>query len=182
MSDIFHEVEEEVRREHYEKLWKKYGNYVIAVASVLVLGVAYGWKLGAASMLLYLAEGAIGLPVFSGTPERGIGLAYMMGPTGGYLAGFLVAAIVTGAMADRGMARSLPSLLVLMLTRNSFNDSSKATHALGEFSFVIACAGAGARAFSVMTTSFSTASWSRLKSTAVFSRTRTMRTRCSHSM
>ena len=40
MSDIFHEVEEEVRREHYEKLWKKYGNYVIAVASVLVLGVA----------------------------------------------------------------------------------------------------------------------------------------------
>ena len=83
---------------------------------VLMISASCGMRMGAAVVLGYLLEGAMGLPVFADTPERGIGLAYMMGPTGGYLAGFLVAAIVTGAMADRGMARSLPSLLVLMLT------------------------------------------------------------------
>ena len=73
---------------------------------VLVLGMAYGWKLGAATMLLYLAEGAIGLPVFAGTPERGIGVAYMAGPTGGYLAGFLAGAVLCGWLAQRGWDRS----------------------------------------------------------------------------
>ena len=52
---------------------------------VLTLGMAYGWRLGGATLALYLAEGAIGLPVFAGTPEKGIGLVYMMGGTGGYL-------------------------------------------------------------------------------------------------
>ncbi|HYG56017.1 MAG TPA: biotin transporter BioY [Burkholderiales bacterium] len=73
---------------------------------VLVLGMAYGWKLGAATMLLYLAEGALGLPVFAGTPERGIGIAYMVGPTGGYLAGFVAGAILCGWLAERGWDRS----------------------------------------------------------------------------
>ncbi len=59
---------------------------------VLALGMAYGWRLGGATLLLYLAEGATGLPVFAGTPEKGIGLAYMLGGTGGYLAGFVLAA------------------------------------------------------------------------------------------
>jgi len=68
---------------------------------VLLLGVAYGWRLAAATVLLYLAEGAIGLPVFAGTPARGIGLAYMVGPTGGYLVGFLAAAVIAGATAER---------------------------------------------------------------------------------
>jgi len=53
---------------------------------VLVLAMAYGWRLGGATMLLYLAEGALGLPVFAGTPEKGVGFAYMMGPHGCYLA------------------------------------------------------------------------------------------------
>jgi biotin transport system substrate-specific component len=73
---------------------------------VLVLGTAFGWRLGAATMALYLAEGAIGLPVFAGTPERGIGLAYMAGPTGGYLAGFVAAAALCGWLAARGWDRS----------------------------------------------------------------------------
>jgi len=73
---------------------------------VLVLGCAYGWKLGAATMALYLLEGALGLPVFSGTPERGIGLAYMAGPTGGYLAGFVAGAALCGWLAERGWDRS----------------------------------------------------------------------------
>jgi biotin transport system substrate-specific component len=74
---------------------------------VLVLGMAFGWKLGAATMALYLAEGALGLPVFSGTPERGIGLAYMAGPTGGYLAGFVAGAALCGWLAGRGWDRSI---------------------------------------------------------------------------
>jgi biotin transport system substrate-specific component len=73
---------------------------------VLVLAMAYGWRLGGATMLLYLAEGALGLPVFAGTPEKGVGLAYMMGPTGGYLAGFVLATIVAGMLAERGWDRS----------------------------------------------------------------------------
>ncbi|MFO0293042.1 MAG: biotin transporter BioY [Rhodospirillales bacterium] len=72
---------------------------------VLVLGVAYGSRLGAATVALYLLQGAAGLPVFADTPERGIGLAYMTGPTGGYLAGFLVAAWVAGAIGQGSVVR-----------------------------------------------------------------------------
>lgn len=72
---------------------------------VLVLAMTYGWRLGGATMLLYLAEGALGLPVFAGTPEKGIGLAYMMGPTGGYLAGFVLATLAAGKLAERGWDR-----------------------------------------------------------------------------
>jgi biotin transport system substrate-specific component len=68
---------------------------------VLVVGAAYGARLGAATVTLYLAEGAAGLPVFAG----GGGLAYMAGPTGGYLVGFLAAAAVIGWLAERGFDR-----------------------------------------------------------------------------
>jgi biotin transport system substrate-specific component len=63
---------------------------------VLVIGIGFGWKLGLATISLYLFEGIIGLPVFSGTPEKGIGLVYFTGPTMGYLLGFLVAVYVSG--------------------------------------------------------------------------------------
>jgi biotin transport system substrate-specific component len=82
---------------------------------VLVLGAAYGWRLAAVTVLAYLAQGAVGIPVFAGTPEKGIGLAYMMGPTGGYLIGFLVAAIVVGLLAERGFDRSPFLLFAAML-------------------------------------------------------------------
>lgn len=67
----------------------------------LLIGLAYGFPLGFATVLLYLAEGAVGLPVFAGTPEKGIGLAYLLGPTGGYLIGFALAAAITGWVAER---------------------------------------------------------------------------------
>lgn len=74
--------------------------------AVLVIGMAFGWRLGSATVILYLAQGAMGLPVFAGTPEKGIGLAYMAGPTGGYLVGFVLAAALVGYLAERGWDRS----------------------------------------------------------------------------
>ena len=73
--------------------------------ATLVIGMAYGWRLAGVTILLYLAEGALGLPVFSGTPERGIGLAYMTGPTGGFLLGFALAAVAAGWLAEQGWDR-----------------------------------------------------------------------------
>jgi biotin transport system substrate-specific component len=85
---------------------------------VLMIGMVYGWKLGAATILLYLMEGAFGLPVFSGTPERGIGIAYMVGPTGGYLLGFLFAAALVGWLAERGWGHNFISTFGAMLLGN----------------------------------------------------------------
>lgn len=73
---------------------------------VLVLGMMLGSRLGALAVLCYLGQGMLGLPVFAGTPEKGLGLAYMAGPTGGYLVGFVAAAYVTGWFAERGFDRS----------------------------------------------------------------------------
>jgi biotin transport system substrate-specific component len=86
--------------------------------AVLVIGAAFGWRLGAATVALYLLEGALGLPVFAGTPEKGIGLAYMMGPTGGYLAGYVLAAALTGALAERGWDRRFASTAAAMVLGN----------------------------------------------------------------
>ena len=63
---------------------------------VLLFGIIFGWKLGVATILLYLFEGIIGLPVFAGTPEKGIGLLYFTGPTMGYLIGFIPAVFFAG--------------------------------------------------------------------------------------
>jgi biotin transport system substrate-specific component len=86
--------------------------------AVLGLGMAYGWRLAFATLLLYLAQGAFGLPVFAGTPEKGIGLAYMMGPTGGYLLGFLLAATLCGWLAERGWDRNVATTALAMLLGN----------------------------------------------------------------
>lgn len=85
---------------------------------VLALGMAYGHRLAVATLLLYLAEGLAGLPVFAGTPEKGIGLAYMAGTTGGYLIGFLLAAAACGWLADRGWAKNVATTAVAMLIGN----------------------------------------------------------------
>lgn len=82
--------------------------------AVLLIAAAFGSRLGAATMALYLVEGALGLPVFAGTPAHGIGLAYMVGPTGGYLVGYVAAAYAVGFFAERGADRSVPRLLGAM--------------------------------------------------------------------
>ena len=63
---------------------------------VLLIGICFGWKLGIATISLYIFEGVIGLPVFSGTPEKGMGIVYFTGPTMGYLIGFIVAGFLAG--------------------------------------------------------------------------------------
>ena len=63
---------------------------------VLFLGISFGYKIGLATVSLYLFEGIIGLPVFSNSPEKGVGLIYFTGPTMGYLIGFLGATFLAG--------------------------------------------------------------------------------------
>ena len=83
--------------------------------AVLAIGMTYGTRLGGATVLGYLGAGAAGAPVFAG----GAGIAYMMGPTGGYLLGFFVAAIVLGALAERGWTRSMITTAAAMVLGNA---------------------------------------------------------------
>ena len=83
--------------------------------AVLVIGMAFGWKLGTATVMLYLIEGALGLPVFAYTPAKGIGITYMVGPTGGYLIGFLLSAALLGYLGEKGFDRNIGTTLVAML-------------------------------------------------------------------
>ena len=82
---------------------------------IMGLAATYGFRLGLATILLYLAEGAMGAPVFTDTPEKGIGLAYMMQATGGYLAGFVVMTAIVGWFAERGFDRNPFTLFGVML-------------------------------------------------------------------
>ena len=80
--------------------------------AVLLVGAALGARRGAASLLLYLLQGLLGLPVFSGGTA---GLAVLLGPTGGYLVGFVAAAWLVGMLARRGMDRRIPTALLAFL-------------------------------------------------------------------
>jgi biotin transport system substrate-specific component len=82
---------------------------------VLLIGATYGWRLGAATVVLYLAEGAFGLPVFANTPPAAASLAYLAGPTGGFLIGFVAAAAVTGYLAEHGWDRPFLRVLAMMI-------------------------------------------------------------------
>ncbi|WP_334407907.1 biotin transporter BioY [Bradyrhizobium sp. AZCC 2289] len=77
---------------------------------VLVIGAAYGWRLGSVTVMAYLAEGALGLPVFAGPAG---GLAPLLGPAG-YLFGFVAAAFATGWLSERGWDRSVAWLFLAM--------------------------------------------------------------------
>ena len=75
------------------------------------LSAAFGWRVGVATVALYLIEGALGLPVFA----RGGGAAYLLGPTGGFLVGYLPAAFVIGKLADMGASRKVLPLFGAMI-------------------------------------------------------------------
>tara|TARA_B100000131_G_scaffold91196_1_gene87899 strand:- start:662 stop:1210 length:549 start_codon:yes stop_codon:yes gene_type:complete len=79
---------------------------------VLLLGISLGWKLGLFTVVLYLVEGLAGLPVFAGTPEKGMGIVYFTGPTMGYLIGFLAAVYLTGFFTfDNNFFKNFAKLL-----------------------------------------------------------------------
>lgn len=86
--------------------------------AVMTIAVVAGPRLSATTFFAYLAVGAAGVPVFSGTPERGIGLAYMLGPTGGYLLGYLAASWLTSMLTTgrQSVGRVLAMLAGLAVT------------------------------------------------------------------
>ncbi len=83
--------------------------------AVLIVGMAFGWRLGAVTLLLYLAEGAAGIPVFA---KLSAGPAVIVGPTGGYIVGFVLAAAVVGYLAQRGWDRNVGLTALAMLIGN----------------------------------------------------------------
>jgi biotin transport system substrate-specific component len=83
--------------------------------AVMAIAVTFGLRLGVATVLAYLAEGALGIPVFTNTPPLVAGPAYLLGPTGGFLAGFVVLAAIIGYAADRGWSRSIPKLAAALI-------------------------------------------------------------------
>ena len=84
---------------------------------VLFLGMSFGYKIGLATVSLYLIEGIIGLPVFSNSPEKGVGLVYFTGPTMGYLIGFLIATFLAGYFKFEGnLINSFIKLLISVST------------------------------------------------------------------
>ena len=99
---------------------------------VLMIGMAYGSRLGAATLLAYLVEGGMGLPVFA---NGGAGWAYLAGPTGGYLIGFLVAAFILGFLAERGMGRGPISTALAMLVGTAIIYVFGVTHLSGFIGF-----------------------------------------------
>ena len=78
---------------------------------VLIIAMTYGWKLSLLTLIAYLIEGAIGLPVFA----KGGGLTYLIGPTAGYLYGMAIAAAVVGYFADLGYGKSIIKCIVPLL-------------------------------------------------------------------
>ena len=83
--------------------------------AVLIVGMAFGMRLGAATLMLYMAEGMVGLPVFA---KLSAGPAVMAGPTGGYIVGFILAAGLVGYLSERGWDRSILRTALAMLLGN----------------------------------------------------------------
>lgn len=85
---------------------------------VILIPLMVGLEMGLAVVSLYLAYGFLGLPVFAGTPEKGIGILYMVGPTGGYLLGFLFSTFVLGLLKDQGFIKNNLYLIIATLIGN----------------------------------------------------------------
>jgi len=79
---------------------------------ILLIGITLGYKVGLATVTLYLLEGIVGLPVFANSPEKGIGILYFIGPTMGYLIGFLFAVYFAGLFKyDKGLINTFLKLV-----------------------------------------------------------------------
>ncbi|MDF1718714.1 MAG: biotin transporter BioY [Antarcticimicrobium sp.] len=87
--------------------------------AVLSIGAAYGARLGLATILGYMIVGALGFDVFAGSSAEKFGLTYMMGGTGGYLVGYVLATVALGALAARGWDRSFGKMALAMVIGNA---------------------------------------------------------------
>ena len=83
---------------------------------VLFLGISFGYKIGIATVGLYLIDGIFGLPVFSNSPEKGVGIVYFTGPTMGYLIGFLLATFLAGYLDLKTNIESIFLKLILSVS------------------------------------------------------------------
>ena len=86
--------------------------------AVLTIGAAYGARLGLVTILAYMLVGAAGFDVFAGSSAEAAGLEYMLGGTGGYLVGYVLATLALGALAQRDWDRSVPWMALAMLIGN----------------------------------------------------------------
>lgn len=86
--------------------------------SIALIAAAFGWRIGTATVLLYIIEGLSGLPVFAGA---GAGPAYIFGPTGGFILGWLPMAAIIGRAADRGLSRHVLLLMATMLLADALD-------------------------------------------------------------
>ncbi|CAN5121511.1 biotin transporter BioY [soil metagenome] len=97
------------------KVWQEPVPITLQTFAVMALAAAYGSRLAVATVVAYLVEGALGLPVFTNTPPLIAGPAYFLGTTGGFLLGFIPLAFIVGTAADRGWDRSIPKLFAAMV-------------------------------------------------------------------
>ncbi|KAG1649892.1 Biotin transporter BioY [Nymphon striatum] len=97
-------------------LWPNPTPVTLQTLAIFTIASAYGSRLAVATIMAYMIAGAAGMPVFTGTPEKGLGLAYMAGPTGGYLAGFVIMTYLTGLAADYGWSKNPFKMAGAMLT------------------------------------------------------------------
>jgi biotin transport system substrate-specific component len=100
-------------------VWPSPVPITLGTFAVLTIGAAYGPRLGLATVLGYLAIGAVGFDVFAGSSGEKNGIAYMLGGTGGYLVGYLLATLALGYAARRGWDRSVPGMALAMLIGNA---------------------------------------------------------------
>jgi biotin transport system substrate-specific component len=99
-------------------MWPSPVPITMGTFAVLTLGAAYGARLGLATIVAYMAIGALGYDVFAGSSAEKFGLSYMMGGTGGYLLGYVLATLAVGALAARGWDRSPVKMAAALLIAN----------------------------------------------------------------
>ena len=92
---------------------------------VLFLGISFGYKIGLASVAVYLLEGILGMPVFSNSPEKGVGIVYFTGPTMGYLIGFLFASFFAGSLSGKLSLKESPSFPLKIPLLSFLSESSE---------------------------------------------------------
>ena len=120
-------------------VWPSPVPVTLGTFAVLTIGAAYGARLGLATILGYMLVGALGYDVFAGSSAEKAGLEYMMGGTGGYLAGYVLATLTLGALAERGWDRSVLWMALAMVIGNAMiyvpglNTNKGPVHRTGPF-------------------------------------------------